>query len=300
MLDSNGANVGQLEGTLDGRKVRLVRRWSGGTQTYDLTLDSTSNRMNGTFEGTRDTSVSNDAQLERENPVATPAPQPTPERAVASVSGRWTITSGSGRYRGVVVLQQSGVRLVGTMLDSNGAEVGRLEGTVDGRRVRLVRRWPGGTQSYELTLDGTLNRMSGTFDGARDTTVGNDAQLEREHGSAAPTPLAVSLTGPWVHSADPNARTEDSRVIVVHETKGNEVTMTHAWKTGGRWVTAICQGPLAGHELRMECRFAAGGNPLGFAAFSLHLQLSADGNHLDGSIVNPVPARQESHYSRIP
>lgn len=115
-------------------------------------------------------------------------------------------------------------------------------------------------------------------------------------GNVSPPP--ATLTGPWVHSADPHTQTPDSRVILVQD--GIRVTLTQAWKTNGRWVTLICQGPLSGDDLRMECAYAPGGNPFGFAGTTLNLKLSSDGNHLDGAIVAPAAARQESHYSRVP
>jgi hypothetical protein len=111
--------------------------------------------------------------------------------------------------------------------------------------------------------------------------------------SAAP----ASLTGAWVHSADPRAHTADSKVIVVQE--GATVTLTHAYRTGGRWVTAVCHGSLAGASLPLRCRWAPGGNPLSFADFSLDLKLSADANHLDGTLSSRA-GNQQSHYSRVP
>lgn len=100
--------------------------------------------------------------------------------AAPSISGRWKTVCCNGKYTGVFVLQQSGSRLTGSVEEPSNRTYGELEGTIEGNRVRLTRRWPGGLQTYELLLDASFNRMSGTFDGTRDMTAGTDTQLERE------------------------------------------------------------------------------------------------------------------------
>jgi hypothetical protein len=108
-----------------------------------------------------------------------------------------------------------------------------------------------------------------------------------------------SLTGPWVHSADPNFRSDAPKVIVIQD--GNQVTLTQTYEVNGRWVALICQGSISGQDLRMQCNWAPGGNPFSYANGTINLKLSSDGNHLDG-----INARwagggtQESHYSRVP
>ncbi len=107
-----------------------------------------------------------------------------------------------------------------------------------------------------------------------------------------------SLTGAWVHSADPGVQPPDSRVILVQE--GARVTLTHAYKARGRWLTLVCQGTLSGQALRLPCAWAEGGNPFGFAAPSLDLKVSADGNRLDGVLSAAGGGSQGSHYARLP
>jgi hypothetical protein len=301
--DTNNSSVGQLEGSIEGRRVRLTRRWPGGTQTYDLMLDATYNRMSGTLDGTRDMTVGNDAQLERENSGSsrTTEPPTSQDNTGPSLSGRWNIVSGSGKYKGIFELQQSATKLTGSVRDTNNSSVGQLEGSIEGRRVRLTRRWPGGTQTYDLTLDATYNRMNGTLDGTRDMTVGNDAQLEREGGgSIPPPPPTKSLTGAWVHSADSSTQTPNGKVIVIQD--GSMVTLINSYKaegTQGYWVTLVCTGPLSSGEVRLRCNWAPGGNPLGFAGnFLLVMRVSADGYHMD-SAPQSATGMQESHYSRM-
>jgi len=112
-----------------------------------------------------------------------------------------------------------------------------------------------------------------------------------------PSTAALSLTGPWVHSADARTQTPENKVIIVQE--GNRVTLTQTYKTNGRWVTVVCQGAISGQDLRMPCNWAAGGNPFGFANFTLNLKISADRNHLD-SAPESTTGIHESHYSRVP
>lgn len=221
--------------------------------------------------------------------------------ALPSLSGRWKIVSGGGKYSGIFELQQSGTKLTGSVRDTNNSSVGQLEGSIEGRRVRLTRRWPGGTQTYDLTLDATYNRMNGTLDGTRDMTVGNDAQLEREGGgSIPPPPPTKSLTGAWVHSADSSTQTPNGKVIVIQD--GSMVTLINSYKaegTQGYWVTLVCTGPLSSGEVRLRCNWAPGGNPLGFAGnFLLVMRVSADGYHMD-SAPQSATGMQESHYSRM-
>jgi hypothetical protein len=121
---------------------------------------------------------------------------------------------------------------------------------------------------------------------------------EKPGGESVSRPPVASLTGPWVHSADARTQTPDSRVILIQD--GSRVTLTNTWRTNGRWVTLVCQGSLSGIDLPMQCAYAPGGNPFGFANTFMNLKLSADGNHLDGGITAPPAAIQESHYSRLP
>jgi hypothetical protein len=125
-----------------------------------------------------------------------------------------------------------------------------------------------------------------------------NSQWRRVGGGAPATPPPASLTGPWAHSADPRAQTTDNRVVLVQE--GSAVSMTHTYKTNGKWVTAVCQGPVSGQALKMQCRWAPGGNPFSFANYSLALTLSADGNRLDGTLSPAAGSAQESHFSRLP
>ncbi len=130
------------------------------------------------------------------------------------------------------------------------------------------------------------------------TRVGAAPSSSTPAPSPSPPPSTRSLTGPWVHSADPRTQTPDSRVIVVQ--KGSNVTMTQSWKHNGRWMTIVCKGPLAGSQLKLQCPYAEGGNPFHFEDHGeMNLRLSSDGNHLDGSNRTPSGRGQEAHYSRV-
>ncbi|MBI4891168.1 MAG: WSC domain-containing protein [Acidobacteria bacterium] len=110
-----------------------------------------------------------------------------------------------------------------------------------------------------------------------------------------------SLTGAWVHSSDQNAQTPNSKVIITQD--GMRVTLTQSYKmeaTRNLWLTIVCSGTLSGNDVNLVCDWAPGGNPLGFAGGSrMSMRLSADGNHLDGTLSGPQGV-QGSHYSRIP
>ncbi len=153
-----------------------------------------------------------------------------------------------------------------------------------------------GTIKNETTVVATDwgNLQGGLAEGGRRINWANGSYWTRD---SAQDPIQ-SLTGPWVHSADPNFHTDDSKVIVIQD--GNRVTLTQTYKVSGRWVTLVCQGSISGQDLRMQCNWAPGGNPFGFANTTLNLKLSSDGNHLDGTISPNTGSSQESHYSRVP
>jgi hypothetical protein len=172
------------------------------------------------------------------------------QQATPSLNGRWKIVSGSGKYKGVFVLQQNGSRLTGNVMDTNIGSAGTLEGSVEGRKVRLTRRWAGGSQTYDLTLDAAFDRMSGTFDGTRDMSVANDAQLEREGPGPVSPPL--NLNGTW----------SNSLLHIWHE--GDQVLITASWKRdNGVWVIFRAEGKLAGRVMNLPVRYSAMTNAVG-------------------------------------
>jgi hypothetical protein len=150
--------------------------------------------------------------------------------------------------------------------------------------------------------EGTLCNFTGTIQSDGRSMQGTGACPGVNSGwwwkltakTVVPPRVALSLTGPWVHSADANFKTDDSKVIVIQE--ANQVTIAHTWKYNGRWMVSVCRGALSGTTLQAQCSYAPGGNPFGFAAGAATWVVSQDGNHLDGTI----GGGQESHYSRIP
>ena len=145
-------------------------------------------------------------------------------------------------------------------------------------------------------------RTGGSFSRRLEQFGGDGAATTTQRTSVSSTkavaPIA-SLTGPWVHSADQRTQTPDNKVILIQDR--DRVTMTQTYKTdktNGRWVTLTCQGSISGDDLRMQCVWAPGGNPFGYADFALSLRISSDRNHLD-SAPESTTGIQESHYSRV-
>lgn len=172
-----------------------------------------------------------------------------------------------------------------------------MEGSIQGNQV-LMRR-TASSDGYFCEYRGSIAPngvdVSGTQVCPGLTPSSWSGRLGTSGGEAVVLP---SLTGAWVHSADPSVQPPDSRVILVQE--GPRVTLTHAYKARGRWLTLVCQGTLAGQALRLPCAWAEGGNPFGFAAPTLDLKVSPDGNRLDGVLTAAGAGSQESHYSRLP
>jgi hypothetical protein len=121
--------------------------------------------------------------------------------------------------------------------------------------------------------------------------------IQCSSGSSKPqTSPSTSLTGAWVHSADPRTQVPDSLVIIVQD--GSSVNLTQTYKTSGKWVTLACRGVLSGLDLPMLCNWVPGGNPFGFAGnWKWEMKVSADGNHIDGA---DPKSGHEAHYSRRP
>ncbi|MBI4892755.1 MAG: hypothetical protein HY821_19175 [Acidobacteria bacterium] len=220
--------------------------------------------------------------------------------AYPDIAGSWLEGSNA------VTITQSGANAVAVCTYGNISW--RMEGTITREGVftaRLVHTAgvSPSANGYEQNRKYTLSADGKTLDGESVFVRGggHHATLKRTGGSGTAVPataLPESLTGPWVHSADRNAQPGDNRVVMVQS--GSRVTMTQTYKTSGKWVTLVCEGPLQGQNLAMNCQWAPGGNPFGFANAVLELKLSADGNHLDGRLRATTGGAQDSHYSRVP
>lgn len=224
--------------------------------------------------------------------------------AQEDVSGSWSVMF-NGRTAATLTLRQAGSTVTGNLTTTDGTP-GVVTGSMNASTLTLSRNTGLDTiQHYQVTVRGNTftggfrneGRYpdSGSFTGSRKVDAAN-APMDTQRGNAIRAP--ATLTGPWVHSADARTQTPDSRVIVIQD--GNNVAMTHAWKTRDKWVTLVCHGAFSNNDLHLQCAFAQGGNPFGFASVQIALKVSADGNHLDGAVVDAAANRQESHYSRVP
>ena len=227
-----------------------------------------------------------------------------------SLGQKWKVIE-AGSYGGLWVRRGNSETWDGRW--DNGA-VSVLTVTLSGDQVRISRTDSGGatagaTAVYDGTLapDGTLRGTEvvtwpGHFSNQRQTWEARILPSDADGAIPPTTPVARSLTGAWVHSADSSVQVPDNKVIVIQD--GSQVSLTQSYKsagTQGYWVTLFCSGPLVDGEARLHCDWAPGGNPLGFAGNSqLTLHVSADGDHLDGMSQNVKKTQsQESHYSRI-
>ena len=91
------------------------------------------------------------------------APAATPE-------GTWLFTccDGASTWIGMLTLVETGAELHGAWItDGDSAHGSYVEGSFDGTRVHLTRRWITGTvthtQEYDLALDASGNTLAGTF-----------------------------------------------------------------------------------------------------------------------------------------
>lgn len=186
----------------------------------------------------------------------------------------------------------------------SAGQVAILSMTLTGSTVRISRRdvgavSVGATAIYEGTLaaDGTIQGTVTTNWPGHFTN--NVHAWNGRIVTEVQSPPVSSLTGPWVHSADPNFHRDDDKVIIVQD--GNQATLTQTTKVNGRWVTAVCRGSISGRDFQGPYNYAPGGNPFGYSNITLTLKISADGNHLDGAISSlKTGGSQESHYSRVP
>jgi len=207
-------------------------------------------------------------------------------------SGTWTRVGNSNVYR-------ASYRNAG----SNALKTAEFQVTAESYANGILRLRHPQNGYYSIPVNPGQRSAKGTMSWCQ--TIGCIMQFEftgTPIGSSSPvgtpSPASISLTGPWVHSADARTQTPDNRVILVQD--GNRVTLTQTYKTSGKWVTLVCQGPITGQDPRMPCNWAAGGNPFGFANGTLNLKISSDGNHLEGALAPTTGGSQESHYSRVP
>ena len=112
----------------------------------------------------------------------------------------------------------------------------------------------------------------------------------------APAAQPKSLTGAWVHSSVGTTPTPDSKVIIIQD--GQQVTFVQSYKAEAnrnQWQTLSCVGPRVDGQVRLQCKWAPGGDPMGYGSpWSVTFNVSPDGNHLDGI------GKDAHHYSRVP
>lgn len=231
-----------------------------------------------------------------EHPAAAPMDSTWQWESAGGWTGTW-IRRGTSNvfdvvYRGpggqqVTAVEEmtiDGTRAHGRRLSSADNVLCNLEGTIqpDGRVIQGTGACPGVNSGWWWRITLPAGGAGG-------------------QGAQPPATPARSLTGAWVHSAASSTQTPDSKVIIVQD--GTQVTLTQSYKsegTQGHWVTLVCVGPLSNGEVRLRCDWSPGGNPLGFGGdFLILARLSADGNHLDGTLQSGSGS-QETHYSRIP
>lgn len=206
-----------------------------------------------------------------------------PAKAVADqLCGRWRWGAG-----GIVEINCDG--------SGRGSDGQTVQWTVRDAATRTYTlRWSHGfTDTVTLAPDGNSLTVVNN-QGFRFTATRTDGSPSGVTTPPPPPPTVLSLTGSWVHSADPTFKTHDSKVILIQT--GTEVTMTRSEKYNDRWIVSVCHGALSGNRLRGDCHYVSGGNPFGFPDTVESWVVSQDGNHLDGTIRGGV----ESHYSRIP
>jgi hypothetical protein len=111
-----------------------------------------------------------------------------------------------------------------------------------------------------------------------------------------PPAKSKSLTGAWVHSAAGSTQTPNSKVILVQD--GNQVTLLNSYKmevNRNQWQTARCIGPLIAGQIRFQCSWAPGGDPMGYGApWQATFNVSEDGDHLNGV------GKDAQYFSRVP
>lgn len=127
---------------------------------------------------------------------------------------------------------------------------------------------------------------------------GHSANSVYAAGTAMPNglPKTKSLTGAWVHSSVGSTQTPNDKVIVIQD--GDQVTLVQSYKmevNRGQWQTLRCIGPLVGIQVRFQCSWAPGGDPMGYAApWQATFNVSDDWDHLNGT------GKEAHFYSRVP
>lgn len=310
----DGTFHGRFGDTRDDARTPLSGRMSGSTMEFDRIIGSQMQRWSGTLSAdglqangscsgyglpTRESfQATRSGASARPTPVPTPVATPVPAQApVPGSTSNGMISVQNGPYSSTW-RQRGSSTTWDAVWSGPGSITTVMEGSIQGNQVTMRRT--SSSDGHICEYRGTIAADGVSVSGTQSCPGLPQSSWSGRIGLAPGEPRAAqSLTGPWVHAAQGGAQVPDSRVILVQD--GDRVTLTHAYKTNGKWVTLVCQGSIAGQALQMPCSWAPGGNPFGFASGTLDLKVSPDGNRLDGVIRAAGGAsQQESHYSRVP
>jgi hypothetical protein len=114
-----------------------------------------------------------------------------------NLSGKWIFTHADDRFRGTIVLRQSGSAITGTWHTSKGKTEtdSSVAGRVDGNTVTLTRFIGNNRQDYILTLSADGNRLDGFGEGwfLSQTNLNMQRVAAKASSARTPSPQASSI-----------------------------------------------------------------------------------------------------------
>jgi peroxiredoxin len=152
---------------------------------------------------------------------------PRPAKPVADVTGRWVVSYGDNKVRGLALLKQQGNSVTGTVQLPTG-DTRFLAGELDGNQLKLSTFDGSYTNLWKATLTG--NSLTGAQWSATAKPAGNGWTATREKGAAM---AGVAVEAPGGQKLSFRLPTPDGRQISLDDPryKGKVVVIS----IGGAW-----------------------------------------------------------------
>lgn len=103
----------------------------------------------------------------------------TTKTSALNVSATWNFECCGGAYKGKLTLKQDQDKISGYFGETTNGTTGEIDGQISGTSLTFKRKWDGKEQDYNLTVSADGKKLTGSFSGYRNTSVGTDVTATR-------------------------------------------------------------------------------------------------------------------------